>query len=86
MKLPAVAPDITVTEAGVVSAVLLSEVATAVPPVGAAAEIVTVHVELPPEATEVGVQVRPVTVVAGAVTVTDAPAELPFSDAVRVTD
>jgi hypothetical protein len=56
-KLPVVAPAGTVTDAGVVSAVLLSDNVTAVPPVGAACEMVTVHVELPPDRIEDGVQV-----------------------------
>ena len=83
--MPLVAPAATVTDAGVVSAVLLSDTVTAVPPVGAAAEIVTVQLVLPPDTTEVGVHVSPVTVVAGGVTVTDAVPELPFNDAVIVT-
>jgi len=62
VKLPVVAPAPTVTDVGTVSAVLLSDTATAVPPVGAACEIVTVQLELPPEAIEVGVQVSPETV------------------------
>ena len=85
VKLPVVAPAATVTVAGVVSAVLLSDTVTAVPPVGAAAEIVTVQLVLPPDATDVGVHVTPVTVVAGGVTVTDAVPELPFNEAVIVT-
>jgi hypothetical protein len=85
VKLPVVAPAATVTEAGGVSAVLLSESVTPVPPVGAACEMVTVQLVLPPDATEVGVQLKPVTVVAGGVTVTEAVFEVPFNDAVTVT-
>ena len=84
VKLAVVAPAATVTDPGVVSAVLLDDSATAVPLVGAACEIVTVQLVLTPEATEVGVQVIPVTVVAG-VTITDAVAVLPFSVAVTIT-
>jgi hypothetical protein len=62
VKLPAVAPAATVTGVGTVSAALLLETATAVPPVGAACEMVTVQLLLPPDTTEVGVQVKPVTV------------------------
>jgi hypothetical protein len=85
IKLAVVAPAATVNDAGTVSAVLFDDSDTAVPPVGAACEIVTVHVELPPDATEVGVQVNPVIVVGGGVTVTDAVPVLPFSVAVTVT-
>jgi len=85
VKLPVVAPAATVTDAGVVSAVLLSDTVTAVPPVGAADEIVTVQLVLPPDTTEVGAHVSPVTVGAGGVTVTDAVFEVPFNAAVTVT-
>jgi hypothetical protein len=77
VKVPAVAPGVTITDAGVVNTVLLSEIVTVIPPIGAAAEIITVHVELPPDAIDVGVQVSPVTIVAGGVTVTDALAGIP---------
>ena len=83
--MPVAAPAATVTDAGTDSAVLLSDNATANPPVGAALEIITVQLEVPPEATETGVQVSPVTVAGGGVTVTDAVFEVPFSDAVMVT-
>jgi len=86
VKLPVVAPAATVTDAGVVSAVLLSDTVTAVPPVGAADEIVTVQLVLPPDTTDVGVHVSPVTV--GAVTwptaivppVAVAPVDIPPAD------
>jgi hypothetical protein len=48
-KLAVVELVATVTDDGTVSAELLEERATAAPPVGAAAEIVTVHVELAPD-------------------------------------
>ena len=54
VKLPVVAPATTVTEAGIVSAALLFEIVTALPPVGAAAEIITVHVEVAPDTTVAG--------------------------------
>ena len=80
------APAATVTEAGAVNAELLSETVTAEPPVGAAADSVTVQVEVAPEAMFVGEQTSLETVTAGVVTVTAAVAELPFSAAVTVTD
>jgi hypothetical protein len=87
VKLPVVAPAATVAEAGVVNAVLLSERATAEPPLGAAPDNVTVQVELALEATLVGEQASLLSVTAaGAVIVTAAVAVLPFSDAVIVTD
>jgi len=45
VKLAVVEPAATVTEVGTVSAVLLSETATLEPPVGAANDSVTVHVD-----------------------------------------
>ena len=56
VKFAVVAPTDTVTEAGVVRAVLLRESATTEPPVGAARDRVTVQVELDPETTLVGLQ------------------------------
>jgi hypothetical protein len=86
VKLAVVAPDATVAEDGTVNAALLSEIATAVPPAGAACEIVTVHVELAPEAMVAGhASDDTVTAGAGAVTVTEAVRELPFKVAVTVT-
>ena len=58
VKVPAVAPAAMVTEAGVVSAALLSETVTAVPPVGATLERVAVQVLVPLEFRLVGVQAR----------------------------
>jgi hypothetical protein len=58
LHVPCVAPAGTVMEAGTVRALLSSEIATAKPPEGAAALRVTVHVAVPPEATEVGLQTR----------------------------
>lgn len=54
-KLAVVAPAATVTEAGTVKALLLSESVTTVPPVGAASDSVTVQVVEAPEPTVVGV-------------------------------
>jgi hypothetical protein len=87
VKLAVVAPAAIVTEAGIVSAVLLpSESVTVEPPVGAACDSVTVQVELPPELMVVGAHCNVVTVtVTVGVTVTAAVAELPLSDAVTVT-
>ena len=78
-------PAATVTEAGVVSAALLSDVVTLDPPVGAAADSVTVQVEVAPDTTLFGVQASLVTVTATGVTVTVAVFELPFNAAVTVT-
>jgi hypothetical protein len=50
LKLAVDAPAATVTDDGVVNAELLSEIVTAVPPVGAAADSVTVQVDAAPEA------------------------------------
>jgi hypothetical protein len=62
VKLPTVAPAATIKDAGAVSAALLVEIATAVPPAGAACDMVTVQVVLLPDVTEVGVQLRAETV------------------------
>ena len=86
VKLAVEAPAATVADAGVVMAELLSDSVTTEPPVGAAADNVTVHVELAPAATLVGEQASLVSVTAGAVTVTAAVVELPFKAAVMVTD
>ena len=79
-----VEPATTVTEAGTVSAVLLSETATLEPPVGAAWDNVTMQGALPPEVTGADVHCSVVTVICG-VTVTGEVAEPPFSDTVTVT-
>ena len=78
-------PATTVTEAGVVSAALLSDVVTLDPPVGAAADSVTVQVEVEPDITLVGVHASLETI-NGDITVTAAVAELPFNAAVTITD
>jgi hypothetical protein len=85
VKLAVVEPAATVTEAGTVSAVLLSETATLEPPVGAACDSVTVQVALPPETTVAGVHCSADTVTRG-VMVTGEVAEVLFSEAVTVTD
>ena len=64
-KLAEVAPAATVTEAGVVSKVLLSETVTEVPPLGAAWFRVTVQVAAAPEFRVAGEQVMPVISMAG---------------------
>ncbi len=84
VKLAAVAPAETVTEAGTVSAALFEESATEAPPVSAARDRVTVQVVLPLEATELGEHDRPETAGGGGVTVTVVVA-LPFKVAVTVT-
>ena len=54
LKLAEVDPAATVTEAGSVSAALLSERLTAVPPLGAGSDTATVHADVPPEETVAG--------------------------------
>ena len=54
VKVPVVAPEATVIDAGVVSRALLSDSATAVPPEGATLLSVTVQVELAKEFNDVG--------------------------------
>ena len=82
VKLAVVEPAATETEAGTVNAALLLAIATEAPPL--ADDKVTVQFAVPPETTEAGAHCSDVTV--GAVTVTEALVELPFNDAVRVTD
>lgn len=77
-------PAATVTEAGTVSAALLSESATTRPPVGAAALRVTVQEVVPPAVTEAGIQERLLGMGSG-VTVTEAVLEVPLPVAVTVT-
>ncbi|GMU23213.1 MAG: hypothetical protein KJZ84_06980 [Bryobacteraceae bacterium] len=60
LKLAEVAPAGTITAEGAVSDAWLLEIATAVPPLGAAALRVTVQVLLAPEVSDDGLQVRPV--------------------------
>jgi hypothetical protein len=86
VNLPVVAPAATETDAGTVNAALLSDIARVAPPLGAACEIVAVHVVVAPELTDTGEHASDVTVVAGGMTVTEAVAEAPFNDAVIVTD
>ena len=85
MNVAVVAPDATVTEAGTVSDALLSATVTAAPPVAAAAEIVTVHIELPPDTTVDGAHCSCVTVGRAAVIVTEDIAVVAFNVAVTVT-
>jgi len=75
----------TVAEAGTVTAELLLERATEEPPVGAACDSVMVQVEDAPEAMVEGEHCRLLTVTCG-LTVTAAVADVPFNDAVTVTD
>ncbi|MCL4794289.1 MAG: hypothetical protein KJZ84_06995, partial [Bryobacteraceae bacterium] len=81
VKLAEVAPDGTVTAVGVVSELLLLLNETAVPPLGAAALMVTVHVLLPFEFSDVGLQVRFDSTV-GATRFREKVRELPFRFAV----
>ena len=59
VKLPVVAPAVTVMLAGTVALALLLDNATASPPLGAAPLSVTVHAEVPGAFTLVGLQVTP---------------------------
>ncbi len=86
MNAAVVAPERTVTDAGTVRAALLADRATAVPPTGAAEEIVTVQVELAPEIRLVGEHCRPEIVGSEGVTVTTAVLEVPLRLAVTVTN
>jgi hypothetical protein len=61
VKFAVVAPAATVTDAGTVNAVLLSDKFTELPPVGAAFDKVTVHAAVPPEVTVVGEHCNPET-------------------------
>jgi len=84
VKFAVVAPAVTVTDAGTVSAALFEESPTEDPPVDAARVRVTVQVVVPLDATELGEQDRPEIAAGGGFTVTEAVA-LPFSVAVTVT-
>jgi hypothetical protein len=83
VKLPVVEPAATATEAGTVSAALLSETATEVLAAGAA-DNVTVQVDVAPDAIEGGEHCSDDTVIAVDVIVTEAVCELPFNEAVTV--
>ncbi len=81
VKLDEVAPDATVTDAGTVSAAALLESVTALPPVPAACDSVTVHDDVSPELRLVGLHDSSVTTV-GATSEIDAVRELLLYDAV----
>ena len=78
------APASTVAEAGTLTIVLFDERATTEPADGAGCDNVTVHVALAPDSTLPVEHVRLDTAVA--VTVMDAVAAAPFSEAVSVAD
>jgi len=84
VKVAVVAPAGIVTEAGTVAAEFAELSGTVRPPVGAAALIVTVPVELLPPATEVGLRLSAVTI--GALTVRVVAFVLPLSLAWSVTE
>ncbi len=84
-KVAVLAPAATVTEAGTVSRVLLSDKVTETPPVGAALESVTVQVAAAPELMLVGAQTRDETRT-GAVRLRVAVLDCPFRVAVMVAD
>ena len=77
-------PARTFTEAGTFTKALFDDNATTDPLAGAGAEIVTVHVALAPDSILAGEHVTLDT--AAAVTVSDAVAVVPFSEAVSVAD
>ena len=76
VKLAEVAPDATVTEAGTLKAVTLLERLTLMPPVPAACDNVTVHVDVPPGLRLAGLQDTWLTLV-GATREIDTVCELP---------
>ena len=76
VKVTLALPAGTVAEAGTVRAALLSDNETAIPPVGAAFDIVTVQVLAAPDANVVGLHASDVTV--GAVKLIEAVWELPL--------
>ncbi len=84
VKLAVVAPAVTDTEAGTVSAALFEDNPTEAPPASAAEVSVTVQVEVAPEATGLGAHETPDTAGAGGVTVTEAVVEVPLIVAVTV--
>jgi len=84
VKFAVVAPAVTVTEAGTVSAALFEERPTEAPPVNAAEDNVTVQVVVAADATEFGEQDKPETDGGRGVTVTE-PVAVPFNVAVTVT-
>lgn len=55
VKVAVLAPAATVTDAGTVKALLFDETLTTVPPLGAARDSVTVHVDVDPEVIAAGV-------------------------------
>ena len=66
VKLAAVAPEATVTDAGTVSAAALLDKVTVIPPDPAVCDNVTVQVEVAPELRLVGLQATELTVVGAA--------------------
>ena len=84
VKVTLALPAGTVAEAGTVRAALLSDNETAIPPVGAALDIVTVQVLAAPDANVVGLHASDETVGRGAVKLIEAVLELPLSEAVTV--
>jgi hypothetical protein len=84
-KVAEVAPAAIVTEAGTVSAALLSERETTAPPVGAGLLRATVQVLLAPEVRVAGAQLRPVSRV-GASRLREKVAEPPAAEAVMVAE
>ena len=84
VKLAAIAPAVTVTDAGIGRAALFEESPTVDPPVKAARDSVTVQVVIEPETTKLGEQETLETAGSGGVTVTLAVCEAPFTVAVTV--
>ena len=85
VKFAVVAPAATVTDPGTASAVLFEDRVTADPPVGAACDKATVQAEVAPDTTAEGEHCKPETAVTpGAVAVTEAVCEVPFTVAVTV--
>lgn len=85
-KFTLVAPAATVTEVAIANAELLSDSVTALPPLGAAFDSVTVHIVLLPDVTVAGEHCSPVSVnVAAGATVTAVVTVLVPNFAVTVT-
>jgi hypothetical protein len=84
VNIAVVAVAATVTDGGTVSTELFDESATAEPAEGAAADRVTVQLEVLPEATAAGAHTSPVTVGGAGVTVTAEVAVVAFREAVTV--
>ena len=85
LKVAVALPAGAVAETGIVRSELLSDNETAIPPVGAALDIVTVQVLAAPDANVAGLHASEDTVGGGAVKLIEAVWELPLNEAVIAT-